>query len=183
MSTAHDSTNGFTVADAIAGLRSGDFSRLAPLFGPATDDADDAAAVPIIDWCASGAFDAAPDALAEALTCASFLGRTRVIAYLLDRGVDVAAGRATGLDALHWAVNRGQLAAVRLLVERGAPLETRSRYGGTALGTAAWSAVHEPRAGHLAVIALLLEAGAKADAVERPTGNAAVDALLARHQP
>lgn len=53
-----------------------------------------------------------------------------------------------GLDALHWAANRGQPTVVRLLINAGADLETRSMYGGTALGTAVWSAIHEPRGDH-----------------------------------
>jgi ankyrin repeat protein len=121
-----------------------------------------------------------PPALAEALTYAAWLGRVDLVAWLIARGVDPAGGDATGMNALHWAANRGQLDAVRLLLAHGAPLETRNMYGGTALGSTVWSAIHEPRPGQLEAIEALLAAGADASAVELPTGDARIDALLRR---
>lgn len=165
--------------DAVAGLLAGDFSRLAPLF--ADDVPDDGQRCAIIAWYEQGLFVKEPKALAEALTCACFLGCTTVADHLLKRGVDATAGNGTGLDALHWAANRGQLDVVSLLLQRKTPLETRSMYGGTALGTAVWSAIHEPRAAHLQIIEALLNAGARLDDVEYPTGNEQVDDLLRRH--
>jgi ankyrin repeat protein len=156
----------------LAALLHGDFSRLEPQF----DDGSIAA------WIDEGRFDAHPDALAEALSCASFLGKLDVVRKLLARGVDPAAGNRTGVDALHWAADRGQLEAVRLLLRSGANTETRNMYGSTVLGMTIWSAFHEPRRDHLAVIDELLNAGASADAVEYPTGDARIDALLERHR-
>jgi hypothetical protein len=168
-----------TVQDAIEGLRRGDFTRLAPLFGdPALPDV---ATGQLLEWVDSGALDA-PDVLAEALTCACWLGQTGVARRLLDRGIDPAAGTATGMSALHWAANRGQLASVELLLSRGAPMEQRSMYDGTALGTAVWAATHEPRGDQLGVIRALLAAGAEPSEAEFPTGRADVDALLAPYR-
>jgi hypothetical protein len=171
--------NEIVFQDAVAGLLAGDFSRLAPLFADDVPDAGQRCA--IIAWYELGLFVNEPKALAEALTCACFLGCTTVADYLLHQGVDAAAGNGTGLNALHWAANRGQLDVVRLLLQRKTPLETRSMYGGTALGTAVWSALHEPRADHLQIIEALLNAGARLDDVEYPTGNEQVDELLRRH--
>ncbi len=84
------------------------------------------------------------------------------------------------MDALHWAANRGQLEIVRLLLRPKAPLETRSMYGATVLGTAVWSAIHEPRPGQLQIIEELLNAGARVNEVEYPTGKEQIDALLQR---
>jgi hypothetical protein len=159
--------------DAVEGLRRGDFSRLAPLF--------DGRPCRIVEWYEQGYIDDEPAALAEALACACFNGRTEVVAFLLDHGVDPAAGIGTGLNGFHWAANRGQLVTVKLLIERGAPLEAKNHYGGTVLGTAVWSAVHEPRPDHPAIIEALLRAGARVDAVGYPTGNERVDELLRRH--
>lgn len=67
--------------DALQGLRNGDFSRLAPLFSGARP-------AQIIQWQEEGRFRNEPEAVAEALTCACFLGETEVAEYLLRRGED-----------------------------------------------------------------------------------------------
>jgi len=159
--------------EAVQRLRRGDFSRLEPLFRGAQPK--------IMQWYEQGRFGEEPDALAEALSCACFLGITDIAHYLMTRGVDPAAGAGTGLNALHWAANRGNLETVRLLIERKAPLETRSMYGGTVLGTAVWSAIHEPRPDHLQIIDELLKAGARLEEAGYPTGNSPVDDVLQRY--
>ena len=170
----------FTPRDAAEGLRRGDFTRLASLFGDAARP--DAATGQVLAWLDAGEFDDEPDVLAEALTCACWLGQTGVAARLLDRGVDPAAGMATGMSALHWAANRGQRAAVELLIARGAPMEQRNMYDGTALGAAVWAACHEPRGDQLGVIRALLAAGADPLSAEYPTGRPDVDGLLAPYR-
>jgi ankyrin repeat protein len=163
--------------DAIQGLHRGDFSRLEPLFDAQSGKPR------IVEWHEQGRFDHDPVALAEALTCASFLGRTDVASYLLKQGLDPSGGSGTGMNALHWAANRGQLEAVRTLIRARAPLETRSMYDGTALGTAVWSAVNEPRGNQLDVIEALLDAGARVEEAEYPSGRTDVDAILRRYRP
>jgi ankyrin repeat protein len=160
--------------DALKGLRHGDFSRLEPLFIGGNDS-------PIVQWSEQGLFEDHPAELAEALSCASFLGHTEVAEYLLKRGIEPAGGSATGSNALHWASDRGQLEAVRLLLHWKAPTETLNRFGGTALGQAMWSFFNAPRPAHIEIIKELLKAGARVDAVECPTGNAEIDALLKRY--
>lgn len=159
--------------DALRGLERGDFSRLEPLF-----DNDKCR---IIDWYENGYFENEPKALAEALSCACFLGRTSIAKSLLDCGVDPAAGTGTGMSAFHWAANRGNLETVKMLIERKAPLELRNMYGGTVLGCTVWSAINEPRADHVAIIEALIAAGATIEEAEYPTGNERVDEVLRRH--
>jgi len=164
--------NEAALQDFVRGMRAGDFSRLAAAFEGER---------PLVQvWDQQGAFAAAPDVRAEALTGASFLGQVVVVRYLLEQGVDPAAGAGTGLNALHWAANRGQLDAVRLLLRAGAPLEARSMYGGTVLGTAVWAAVNESRPAHPQIIEELLQAGAQVEDAGYPSGNTVVDALLRR---
>ena len=165
--------------DALQGLKRGDFSRLEPLL---VDKSGPSGRLQIVEWIEEGRFRDEPVALAEALTCACFNGRIAVAEYLLKRGVDPSGGSGTGLNALQWAANRGQLEAVRLLLRAKAPLETRSMYDGTALGTAVWAAVNEPRGDQLRIIEALLEAGARADDAEYPSGRDDVDALLRRYR-
>jgi len=164
-------------AQAVEHLRRGDFSYSEPLF------ADHTAVQPcqIVRWLAEGRFREAPDALREAFTCACFLGKTSVVKAFLGEGVDAEGGAATGLNALHWSVNRGQLETVQLLLETGVSLEVRNMYGGTALGAAIWAFFYEKRPSHVAIIEALLKAGARVEAVDYPTGAEAIDVLLERH--
>src|SRR5215467_8491190 len=159
--------------DALAGLRRGDFSRLDALFLGKSGSLPQ-----IVEWVKQGRFSGHDQELAEAFTCACFNGRTDAAEYLLHQGIAPSGGAGTGLDAVHWAVNRGQLEAVRLLIRHKVPLESRSMYGGTALGTAVWSAIQEPRADHLVIIEELLEAGALVQGAGYPTERAGIDALL-----
>lgn len=172
--------NDATFTDALEGLHRGDFSRLERLFDERSGCSGKSR---IVEWHEEGRFRDQPRALAEALTCASFLGRTSVADYLLRQGVSPSGGAGTGLDALHWAANRGQLEAVRLLIHAKAPLETRSIYGGTALGTAIWSAINEPRRDHLRIIEELLNAGAHLEDADSSTGHEHIDAILQRYRP
>lgn len=162
-------------SEASTGLMNGDFTRLAPLFASANDSPSQ-----IIRWFEAGLFEAQPEALKEALTCACFNGCVDVVERLLGCGLDPSGGAATGLNAFHWAANRGQLEVVRVLLRRGASLEVRNSYQGTVLGCAVWSAVHEPRPAHLAIVEALLEAGAIVSEAAYPSGDVRIDALLRR---
>jgi Ankyrin repeats (3 copies) len=164
---------------AVPGLVRGDFSRLEPLF--VEDPSGHQHECRIVEWYKKRYFETEPKALAETLSCACFLGRTRVVEFLLTQGVDLTRGDGTGLNGFHWAANRGKLETVKLLIERKAPLEIKSMYGGTVLGTAVWSAVNEPRADHVPIIEALIIAGANVDAAGYPSGNVHVDEVLRRH--
>lgn len=85
------------------------------------------------------------------------------------------------MNAIHWAANRGQLEAVRLLIQHKVPLESRSMYDGMALGTAVWAAINEPRPDHLAIIKEFLAAGARVQDAGYPTERDDIDALLRRY--
>jgi hypothetical protein len=162
--------------DTIRGLHNGDFSRLEPRL-----TATGAAEPDIIRWHREGRFQHDSKAVAEALTCACFLGLNNVAEYLLAQGVDPSAGAGTGMDALHWATNRGQLESVRMLLKRKLPLEARNSHGTTVLGTAIWSAINEPKPHHLQIIYELLNAGALISNVRCPTGSEHIDELLGKH--
>ncbi len=166
--------------DALQGLRKGDFSRLEPLF--AGDVAGSGNRARIVEWHEDGLFRNKPTVLAEALSCACFLGRTAIATYLLTHGVAPSGGIGTGLNAFHWAANRGQLEAVRLLIQWKAPFEPRSMYGGNVLDTAVWSAINEPRPTHVQIVEELLKAGARLADEEWPTGHKEIDAILKRYK-
>lgn len=165
--------------DTLRGLEGGDFSNLEPLFEE--DPSIEGNKCRIVDWYEKGYFEHEPKALAEALTCACFLGRTSVAELLLNEGVDPSAGIGTGMSAFHWAANRGNLDTVKLLIDRKAPLEQRNMYDGTVLGCTVWSAVYEPWFDHIAIIESLLAAGANIDDAEYPSGNERIDEVLRRH--
>ena len=158
------------------GLRHGDFSRLAPYFVRVWGDKP-----LVLGLVQHECFAEHLEARTEALTCACFLGAIEVAEYLLAAGVPSEGGMATGLNAVHWATNRGQFTAVELLLRHGVPLESRNAYGGTVLGGTVWAAVHEPRPAHPAIMEALLRAGADVREAAYPTGDTALDALLEQY--
>ena len=166
-----------TFQEAVRGFIAGDFSRLAPLF----ESSPTGSPCPIIESYEAGLFTSEPKALAEAFTCACFNGCTDVIEYFLARGVAPNGGANTGLNAFHWAANRGQLKVVEILIRHKASLETQNAYGGTVLGGAVWSAVHEPKPDHIRIIKALLDAGAQVGAADYPSGDERVDEVLRQH--
>lgn len=136
-------------------LDEGNFTALEVMLGgPDGFDAQ------MIDWHKAGKFAGQPEALAEAFTCACMLGRVTAAEYLLDNNVDPLAGTKTGLNGFHYAASSGKLDVVKLLIERGVPLEIENMYGGTVFGQALWSAVFEHKASHADIIAELVAAGA-----------------------
>ena len=90
-------------------------------------------------------------------------GRTNVVEFLLEKGVDLNA-RPRGETGLHWAAYGGQLDIVTLLLERRAPLDIKDEsYDGTPLGWAlyGWSHPPETKGGrYYEIVALLVAAGA-----------------------
>lgn len=174
------SDNDAVFQDAIQGLQNGDFSRLEPLF--LGEKPDDGQHCQIIKWYQEGRFDDEETAelLEEALTCACFLGHITVADYLLNIvGIPPSGGGdRTGMDALHWAVNRGQFETTMLLLYNDADLESISRFGGTVIETAIWSSINEPKPNHIQIIQALIDEGAVINHIEIPTGNADVDKML-----
>ena len=63
---------------AVKDITDGAFTRIEKALG-----GGDAFASQIIDWFNRGYFENEPEALAETVSCASFLGRTKVVAHLL----------------------------------------------------------------------------------------------------
>ena len=92
-------------------------------------------------------------------------GRTAVVDYLLQRGMDVAAKlRHHGQTGLHWAAFGGHAETVRLLLQRQAPVNAKDdAFGGTPLGWAlyAWAGDElQDRDSYYDVVNLLVDAGA-----------------------
>jgi ankyrin repeat protein len=105
-------------------------------------------------------------------------GRTEVVKFLLDRGVDIRS-QAHGQTGLHWAVVGGQLETIRVLLERGAPLEDKNVHGGSVLGQATWCVIHgDPGVDYVPIVTTLLDAGAEIQEAIYPTGNTRIDDLL-----
>jgi ankyrin repeat protein len=115
-------------------------------------------------------------------------GRAEVADLLLQMGVDKNTYRQFKLTGLHWAVASGNVDTVKALLKHKAPLEAKNVWGGTPLGAAIWAATESdpndpvwPKADWVPIVELLLEAGANVDAIEHPTGNSRIDAVLRRH--
>ena len=90
-------------------------------------------------------------------------GRTAVVDYLLQQGMDIAAKlRHFGQTGLHWAAYGGHPDVVKLLLERGAPLDAKDdTYEGTPLEWAKYAQQKSPRESHSEVVALLAQAATR----------------------
>ena len=115
----------------------------------------------------------------------ALLGRTGVVAALLDSGMAVDTRGWSNFTPLDQAAMNGRRETVKLLIARGADLEDRAfdDEGPTPLDCAIWG-VRNNRAAdgdYPGTVAALLAAGAPGRHAG-PTGDAEVDALLARHE-
>jgi ankyrin repeat protein len=127
------------------------------------------------------------------------IGHSDGIRHLLDLGANIRTivvagdgywGISTKSTALHVAAWRARHATVKLLMERGAPVDVQDGKGQTPLMLAVracvdsyWKDWRSPES-----VAALLAAGASIDGVDLPTGYAEIDTLLARggsvgHEP
>ena len=120
------------------------------------------------------------------------IGNTKGLGHLLDLGIDAGArdesgdgywGIAKNSTALHSAAWRAQHDTVKLLIERGAPVNVPDAKGRTPLALAVracvdsyWTWRRSPES-----VAALLGAGASVDGVDFPSGYAEVDELVRQH--
>jgi ankyrin repeat protein len=117
------------------------------------------------------------------------VGNTDGVRNLLDLGVDVKSlykegdgyfGTAKGSMAIHVAAWRAHHSTLKLLIERGSPIDVVDGRGNTPLALAVracvdsyWSDRRSPRS-----VDALLRAGASAEGIRLPTGYDEVDELI-----
>jgi Ankyrin repeats (3 copies) len=108
----------------------------------------------------------------DAFTRACAYGRTRVVEFLLDRGLDARARFSDGVwkqtTGLHLAAFGGHVDTVRVLLTRQVPVDVKDEtYGTTPLCWALYAWGNEPDTGqaarHRQVVALLVAAGAEVE--------------------
>jgi hypothetical protein len=117
--------------------------------------------------------------LDSALVFACGYGQPAVVEFLLARGADLRADENVAQPGLHSAVMSGNLDVVKLLLARGAPLEAKNVFGGTALGQATWCVMNADDGIDFApIVEILLDAGARIEDADYPTGDERVDRLL-----
>jgi uncharacterized protein len=56
-----------------------------------------------------------------------------MLALLLDAGANIYATDESGMTAIHWAIQNGSEATVKLLLDRGARLDIKDKIDRTAL--------------------------------------------------
>jgi ankyrin repeat protein len=109
------------------------------------------------------------------------------VRLMLDAGWSIDAPGQHSATALHWAAFHGHLEIVRLLLERGAPLErVEPDHGGTPMSWAIYGSVHgwRCRTGQYAeVVEALLDAGATVAMREDFVPSDAVREVLLRRSP
>ncbi|MBS1563758.1 MAG: ankyrin repeat domain-containing protein [Bacteroidetes bacterium] len=94
------------------------------------------------------------------LTWACQYGHTSVVNYLLDQGLSVNT-IANGTTPLLAAAFDGQLQLVKTLLVRGADMEARNSYGGTALSQTLWCLYNHRKPAHPELMELFISRGAK----------------------
>jgi hypothetical protein len=108
---------------------------------------------------------ATPEQMRDGFTWACEFGQTSVVAFLLDRGMDINARlpKHHGQTGLHWAAHGGCVETVKLLLQRGGSVDMKDeRFGGTPLDWALHGLAEETkdvREPHFEVVARLLDAG------------------------
>lgn len=95
----------------------------------------------------------------EALAWAARSDAVDALSWLASRGASLDANVYQG-TALVWAATRGRFRAVRRLLELGAGVNVRGTFGGPGHGVGTTALHHAAEGGHLAVIEVLLAAGA-----------------------
>ena len=108
-------------------------------------------------------------------------GQTKVVEFLLSKGIDPAIHGGDGQTGLHCAVIGGCMDTVKLLLKHNPPLETKNVHGGTVLGQALWSAAHDGDPDrYIGIFEVLIAAGAKLPPRHVPV-NPRIDKWLDEH--
>jgi len=112
--------------------------------------------------------DTNPKLIESGLLYACGYGRLDTARFLLDRGIDPVTRNEEGQTALHWAAWAPEIESIKLLLERGAPVDVKDyRFHATPLDMALWTWDNTPdketRERCYEAIALLARAGAKLD--------------------
>lgn len=110
-------------------------------------------------------------------------GNITAVTRLIDAGVPIDVRGGMGETPLHWACWKGNADLIRTLIERGAPLEEREHsYNATPAGWLHHGAGAANSSGDYGRGArLLIHAGASMDGCRGKSGNAGLDAVLAKN--
>jgi ankyrin repeat protein len=103
----------------------------------------------------------------------------RTVGLLLDHGANVESRNYDEATPLMWAAEHGSTEVVRALLGRGADVEARDKYGGTALIRAACECAIIDMPETLESMRLLLEKGANVNARDTDGGTALMAAASA----
>lgn len=98
------------------------------------------------------------------LKYACCLGRVEAVEQFIRDGADINATDKQRMTPLHHAIGFGHYDVVKALLAHRPNLELRNVYDGTALDQALWSAIHDPKPDHPAIIETLIAAGARGSA-------------------
>jgi len=115
------------------------------------------------------------------IAAAAFAHNIPTLELMLKLGFDVNTRGGEGFTPVGHASLRGHVDTVRLLIARGADLEIRNQYGGTALEGCQWGSLNfrDPHGDYPACAEALVQAGAKL--VYPGFGSDAVKAVLRRY--
>lgn len=116
-------------------------------------------------------------------------GRTDVVKYFLDLGMDPADTDDNKMSALHNACSGAHMDVVHMLLARNVPLEAKNTWGGTVLNSTLYFANEARRRRPKQIprfaecVEALIVAGADVSVVDYVTEIPEIDAVLDRHRP
>lgn len=102
--------------------------------------------------------DALDNFLRTSLMWASYFGNISLLIWLIENGADVNHRDKNGYSALHFAGQEKRFECAKLLIDKGANLETTDHYGNTPL----WTAIFNSN-GYIKVVELFIQRGANPD--------------------
>jgi len=110
---------------------------------------------------------------------ASKEGDSLTVQKLIDAGANINEPVGRGYNALFYAIEYGQFEVVKILISKGAKLESKDSSGNTPLVFAAYYGYNSPNAAN--IIKLLIKSGADINA-KSPYGETILDLALSSAQ-
>lgn len=117
----------------------------------------------------------------KAVSQAAYSKNLKAVQLMVSLGFPIDVLGTENMSALHWSTWNGDYEMCQFLIENGADPEQLNGYGGSAIGCAAYSYIHNPSSSsnHLKIVSYLLKQGVQVEgSVTYPSGRNELDIIL-----